>query len=261
MARINVEDSIYKDTRFLELTQKTGSFEMALGSLVRVWSTAQEYFLKANGGIPQDIWDRQKLRNEVIDCGLAYCINGQVFVEGAEKQFGWLRQRSNAGKKPKTRKQDVTKERSLTVASISDRLETSSSSSSSTSKEEYNTHTSKVPEIEESVRSSISPDRITNLWNDVLSSKLKHSHGIGVGKHLVNFIDSRKFFDTPEKWEDYFVKILNTPFLIGGGPNGWNCTLQWAVNYDNALMVLDGAYDKANQAKIALDAYFGTEEG
>jgi hypothetical protein len=106
----------------------------------------------------------------------------------------------------------------------------------------------------------ISPDELTQTWNDVLSIKLGYSHGIGVGEHLRNFLDARQFFDTPEKWRDYFVKISKEPFLLGENDKNWKATLQWAVNYDNALKVLDGAYDKSSSVKKALDAVFGPEE-
>lgn len=104
------------------------------------------------------------------------------------------------------------------------------------------------------------PDAVVQLWNDLLSSQLGYSHGIGVGKHLENFVEARQFFNTYEKWQNYFIKISKTAFMHGQNDRQWKATLQWAVNYDNALKVLDGAFDKDSSVKKALDAVFGPEE-
>lgn len=101
MARINVEDSLYKDLRFINLIVKFGSLEMALGSMVRAWSLAQEHYLdEANERlIPHDEWNRQKIRNEILEVGLAEQRAMGIYVHGAKEQFEWLIQKQEAGKK------------------------------------------------------------------------------------------------------------------------------------------------------------------
>jgi hypothetical protein len=117
MARINIEDSLYKDNRFISLFMELNSVETAIGALIRVWSVAQEYYLKDDRKIPLEVWKKQGLNDAVLRCGLATEENGRISVSGADSQFKWLLQRVEAGKlggRPKTRKVD----------SITDRLAT-----------------------------------------------------------------------------------------------------------------------------------------
>lgn len=130
MARINIEDSIYKDFRFIQLAMKLGDIDRAIGALVRAWTLAQSRYLKHDGHIPLEEWAQQNIRDEIVTVGLATIINGHVYMSGTESQFSWLRQRSDAGKKNR----DSGSERPLTAdqrpISIEGR-ETSSSSYSS----------------------------------------------------------------------------------------------------------------------------------
>lgn len=109
MARINIEDSIYKDNRFFKLSLKLGSREAAIGSLIFAWSLAQKFYLneETNRRIPLSEWDTQEIKNEIIEVKLARVIDGFVEVEGSEKEFNWLFQKSAAGKSlsPKKLKQ------------------------------------------------------------------------------------------------------------------------------------------------------------
>lgn len=98
MARINIEDSIYKDKRFIKLILKTGTLESAIGAVFLVWSAAQKYFI-STGEIPFDAWKEQELNDDVIVCGLAYKTETGIKVRGQEEQFAWLRQRSENGLK------------------------------------------------------------------------------------------------------------------------------------------------------------------
>lgn len=101
MARINVEDSLYKDIRFILLIGKLGSVEMALGAMVRAWSLAQEWYLNEETDrlIPVADWKRQLLREEIVEVGLAEFREKGIYVVGADEQFTWLLQRQEAGKK------------------------------------------------------------------------------------------------------------------------------------------------------------------
>lgn len=111
MARINIEDAIYKDMRFMQLVQKTGSVDAALGGLVRAWSLAQAHFLTLDNDrlIPLFEWKRQMIPDAVIEVGLAERREKGIYVCGAETQFAWLIQKQEAGKKSgEIRKKNTT---------------------------------------------------------------------------------------------------------------------------------------------------------
>jgi len=99
MSRINIEDSLFKDGRFIELAIKMGSRHSALGAVVEAFILAQEFFLnkESNRMIPLNEWKRRKAVDLVIDAGLAEIRGEFVYVCGAEKQFSWLIQRQDAG--------------------------------------------------------------------------------------------------------------------------------------------------------------------
>lgn len=99
MARINIEDSLYKDRRFINLYIRLQSIEAALGALVRAWAVAQQFYTIDDRRIPRAEWDKQGLMNEIIEVGLASEENGRIRVSGADAQFGWLLQRAEAGRK------------------------------------------------------------------------------------------------------------------------------------------------------------------
>lgn len=100
MARINIEDSLYQDVRFVELTHKcNGSLEQALGCIVRAWSVAQIYWKNGKRPIPKTEFFKRKLSPYLIECGLAeYVDNDFIYMRGSEEQFSWLIQKQNAGK-------------------------------------------------------------------------------------------------------------------------------------------------------------------
>ncbi len=100
MARINIEDSIYQDIRFHDLTKRLdGGIDAALGALVRAWSLAQKWYLKNDRTIPFDEWTKCRLPKEIIEVGLASLIDDSVRMAGADQHFAWLIQKSEAGKK------------------------------------------------------------------------------------------------------------------------------------------------------------------
>jgi hypothetical protein len=109
VARINIDDSIYRDQRFINLCVKMGGLFPAMGALVCAWRLAQEWYLKPGEYIPRTEWNDRSLPFEIIDVGLAKVIGDRVRMEGIEKQFSWLKQRSDAGRVNKGK----SRERSL----------------------------------------------------------------------------------------------------------------------------------------------------
>lgn len=99
MARINIEDSIYKDRRFYDLLLKMGDIDKTYGVLVRTWLVAQKWYLKPERMIPATEWAKQLITEAVIEVGFAERVGDFVRVCGADEQFAWLVQRVEAGKK------------------------------------------------------------------------------------------------------------------------------------------------------------------
>lgn len=101
MARINVEDSILTDERFLNLVIKLGSVKLALGEVVWAWRQGQRHFLSLDNDrcIPFDEWTKQGCNDLLINVGLAERRDKGVWIVGAKEQFSWLIQKQSAGEK------------------------------------------------------------------------------------------------------------------------------------------------------------------
>lgn len=133
MARINIEDSIYKDQRWFELLLATGSPDTALGALVRAFSHAQGFWFPEKNGIPLDEWKKQKLNDKIIEVGFAEIKGNEVFVSGSEEQFSWLFMKSENGKKGGRPKKESYRNLQLSTESYRKLPKASSSSSISIS--------------------------------------------------------------------------------------------------------------------------------
>jgi hypothetical protein len=96
MARINIEDSIFTDPKYLNLLIKVGDQYKALGLIVTAFKLAQTHWLKTQS-IPAENWPKDL--DILIDCGLAEKLEaGSIYVKGSKEQFNWLVQKSEAGK-------------------------------------------------------------------------------------------------------------------------------------------------------------------
>lgn len=96
MARINIEDSLFKDPRFFDLVAKVGCKFKAMGLVTFAWILAQEHWIK-HRSIPAKAWP--KALDALIEVELAgRREDGSVYVKGSKAAFAWLDQRSNAGK-------------------------------------------------------------------------------------------------------------------------------------------------------------------
>ena len=100
MARINIEDSLFKDHRFFQLAIKTGSLQNALGAIVWAFIIAQKHFLDESNDrkIPLEEWKKQECSDLLIEMGLAEMSDSGVSVSGSKEQFSWLLQRVEAGR-------------------------------------------------------------------------------------------------------------------------------------------------------------------
>ena len=101
MARINIDDAIYRDDSFIKLILKVQSKRIALGMIVEAFSLAQKFYLKPESDrlIPFDEWKRNGIADELLEVGLAEVRETGIYVRGSSEQFDWLVVRAEAGRK------------------------------------------------------------------------------------------------------------------------------------------------------------------
>lgn len=98
MARVNVEDSIYRDPRFIDLAIELG-MDAALGCLVRAWDLAQRHFLSPSHLIPEAAWKAARMNEALIRSGLARREDGGIYVCGTREACSFIITRRENGKK------------------------------------------------------------------------------------------------------------------------------------------------------------------
>jgi len=102
MARINIEDKLFRDMRWFKLIELCGGTLNALGMLCSAWILAQQNWLKY-GSIPAKSWPKE-LEN-LIKVELATRReDGSVYIKGSKRSFAWLTVRSDGGGKITDRK-------------------------------------------------------------------------------------------------------------------------------------------------------------
>jgi hypothetical protein len=109
MARINIEDSLFRDSRWLKLLLKVGCEYKAIGLITRAWMLAQDTWLE-HKSIPFDQWNKDL--DVLVEVGFAEIEEKSFYIKGSKDAFAWLEQRSNSGKKNK--RPLTTDERPLT---------------------------------------------------------------------------------------------------------------------------------------------------
>lgn len=113
MARLNIEEDLFTDQRFLDLVIALGDVDRALGALVRCWRLGQKFWKYSDHGIPKKEWKTQRIRDEIIDVGMAEDLGDFVRVVQSEKHFGWIRERVESGRRGGISAQKVQKSGNL----------------------------------------------------------------------------------------------------------------------------------------------------
>jgi hypothetical protein len=135
VARINIEDSLYRDGRFLNLVAKLGNVDTAIGAVVRAFTVAQKFWVPDKRPIPSVQFKRENLPEALLEVGLCELRDdgASVYVCGSESQFAWLFQRVEAGRKNKGKKRERKETTVKRKRTEGERVETSYSPSFSPS--------------------------------------------------------------------------------------------------------------------------------
>ena len=99
MARINVEDSIWSNPKFLRLCIKLGDEHKAIGMLVTAWRYAHKFWCPDKLPIPESEWSNIGMNDELIEVTLAYRTDGGIYLCGSEEHFSWWFEKVEAGRK------------------------------------------------------------------------------------------------------------------------------------------------------------------
>lgn len=213
MARINIEDNLWSDPRFLKLCIALGDEVRAIGAVVLAWKLAQKYWCPDRDPIPEPAFDG--LPAELISCGLAEKLDNGIRMRGSEEHFSWWFNRQESGRKGGLAKASKAKQK---VASLSKSKQTvpSSSISSSSSSSISNSDSSNLREKEFSRQPDIEIESKVQFFIRRYCEEFKNKYQVspqilakdaGIAKRLStplsqNRIDSilRAYFEIPDAW-------------------------------------------------------------
>lgn len=255
MARINIEDSLFTDPRWQDLLIKTGCKHKALGLITSAWILAQKHWVQ-HKSVPKKTWSKDL--DILIEVELAERLNdGSVYVKGSKSAFGWLEQRSNAGKKISEKKVESLKkaraaksnkthnglngsERTLNSSEpLALSLSLPLTLSQSLSEEER--VVCEVSDNQNKTKRREPPPPLDKIWNETVS-KLPKVKACGKSR-LVKMRSRWLENPDPEFWRGIIKRLEESPFCVGENDRGWVASFDFLLQPDTANKVLEGKYD------------------
>lgn len=132
MARVNIEDTLWTDLRFMRLCVLLGDELRAIGAIVGAFRLAQKFWFPEKKPIPELQFNCSRLPLALVESGLVVQGDGGFYVCGSEEQFAWLFHRQAGGKASVDARNKKRKKANLTaVNSSSTALENSQEDASS----------------------------------------------------------------------------------------------------------------------------------
>ena len=238
MARINIEESIFKDIRFSELVLKLGGQQNALGALVWAWIIAQPYWVLNQRGIPKPEWQKQKVRPELLEVGLALDDGEFYYVCGSKENFSWLIQAKINGKSGglKSRRKKV----SDPIATLEQPLSQPNPLTLSLS----------LIQKEERVERAIALPSLAIIWNQN-RGPLPEIKGCSKSR---DSLAKRRWKENPRElyWIEIIKRIVASDFCMGKNERGWKANFDFLMRPDTQYKVLEGQYDNKNKSAASL---------
>lgn len=269
MARINIDEEIFTDPRFMALRGQLSEIE-AMGSLVMLWRLGQIYWKKKGGIelIPRSLFDMLQNSEILVRTSFVVIKENGIYCCGANERWGYLRndQKVAAGKKSaeSRRKKNGTaqpKKSRTTRSKISNDAPNETRTApneverySSPYSYSYSSKTEENPPspFEENL------NRLVGIWNEncgTLPRVIANSKSRD--KLSKDRLSEEKNLDA---WADVVKRIASSAFCCGNNERGWQATFDWLLKPDTRLRVLEGKYDTRSPKAYDEDARKKREE-
>lgn len=99
MPRINIEDKLMIDPRFVMACIKLGDRELAMGIALNFFQCAQKFYVPKKSPIPNKIYDQLRASELWLEVGLAKRVKRGTYICGSKANFAWLIQCHEAASK------------------------------------------------------------------------------------------------------------------------------------------------------------------
>lgn len=258
MARINIEEKLFADARFVALCNKVSRRE-AIGMLVDAWLLAQKHWLKDHQYIPEQEFLMAGLE-PLIGCFFAQKMDNGYYIKGSEDQFGWLKKRQEDGKKGGKRSVEARMKKYGTTSILRSKHEaplhapfidpscemnpltlTLTHNTNNYRANKPSVHKAKVDDEKSGMA-----DEIVTLWNKALAGALPPVHRL-TDKRKRHLSAQLKTYPDLEHWKETFAKVKDSDFLTGRS-GVWKANFDWVLNENNRTKVIEGNYDNKKPA-------------
>lgn len=241
LARINVEDGLFKDARFFDLVISLGSKTMALGACVEAWIVAQKFWKMTKNGIPKPEWKIQKLNDALIQTGLAEDRGDFIYVRGSAAHFAWLDKNAESGitggiNSGKARRETIEEKLKRNEANASETNPLTLTLTHTHKEEEY------MSPAAQSALADTQNHKLVEIWNQecgtlpkvrILSNQRGRKAKAAWSRH-----------PSEEFWIQVIARIRASPFCTGSSDRGWVANFDFLVKPDTPARVLEGVYDR-----------------
>lgn len=238
MARINIEDNLFADGRFVILKTLLGSEETAIGKLVIAWRTAQSYW-KQDMLIPLKFWEILKL-DELIETDFAEAREDGVYVRGVEKHFEWIKIRQDAGKKggvasgksrneAKTKQTGSKNEAKVDFSLNENEAKTKPLTLTLTPPLTHNTNTS--CQSDDDVSFVVKANSVAEMWNMIAKEEKLSIVKVPLSKDRLALLRAPMAeFSSSEDWSKIIAQVPVNPFNTGANERKWKANFDWLIH-------------------------------
>jgi hypothetical protein len=241
LARINFEDSIFKEKAFEKLMFKLGSKRSAMGALMEGFILAQDYYLclENNRLIPIDVWKREEIADELIEFGYAVVHENGIYMRGSKDQFSWLIQKSEAGRKGGLKRAENAKlivpatdqaTSSVAIASLDGPKPLTLTLPKEEEKNMSEANASDSIEIQ-TEDGKPKPIDLIDLWNDIKHPSLPAAAILTPDRERQARAILKKYPDI-EFWKSFIGQINKSEFCLGRFEVKGNRSKPWKANFD-----------------------------
>lgn len=247
MARINIEDTLWSDPRFMRLCIKLGDEFKAIGAVVSGWRIAQKFYCPDKAPIPEKDFEQAGLPMALVESGLAEKVDGGIRMRGSEAHFAWWFQRYEAAKKGGEASAKKRKKKGVPTANHpgADRVPGTNQKQPSISNSISSSNSfSFSPSASDSAGKSQTLPRLAVLWNEFSADCFKNVDRMAPSSKRRKACEAR-WRENPNEtyWRSVIERINSLPGCRGNNDRGWFADIDFLTRTDTAEKVLEGKYD------------------
>lgn len=255
MAAIDIEEDFWDDV--MPIISAVGDRDKVIGNIVWFWKIARAAYKKGRV-VTEHEWRSHGFIKELIPTFVEKVEGGYMAV-GAEKHFGWIRNKVEAGSKggiASAKKRAAQREG---TSNDSNELGRKHSQATASTRNPLSLSLSLSLENNSGdmpiANATGTPHWMVELWN-LHCGSLPKIKGLGPahrrkGKTRHQFLNDqlKAYGEDRAYWTKIIQRIASSKFCTGQNDRGWVATFDWLLQADVPLKIDEGKYDMVAKTK------------